>query len=83
MVEAGLHNEALNFIESKMVQNENYSRLILIRGIINLKTHRKEAALNDLLVAFLIDPDNVSWFKDYHPDMLEYPEIHQILQTIN
>ena len=83
MVDAGLQNEALNFIESKMVQNEDYPRLILIRGIVNLKTNRKEAALNDLLVAFVIDPSNVSWFKDHHPEMLEYPEIHQILQTLN
>jgi superkiller protein 3 len=83
MIDAGLHNEALNFIESKMVQSENYSRLVLIRGIVNLKTNRKEAALNDLLIAFLIDPSNVSWFKDYHPEMLEFPEVHKILQTLN
>jgi hypothetical protein len=65
------------------VQKENYARLILIRGIVNLKTNRKEAALNDLLIAFLIDPSNISWFKDYHPEMLEYPEVHQILKTLN
>jgi tetratricopeptide (TPR) repeat protein len=84
MIDAGLHSEALNFIESKlMLKNEDYPRLILIRGIVNLKTNRKEAALNDLLIAFLMDPSNLSWFKDYHPEMLEYPEIHQILQTVN
>jgi tetratricopeptide (TPR) repeat protein len=84
MIDAGLHNEALNYIESKVSQqNENYPRLILIRGIANLKTNRKEAASSDLLIAFLMDPSNVSWFKDYHPEMLEYPEVHQILQTLN
>jgi tetratricopeptide (TPR) repeat protein len=83
MIDAGLQSESLNFIESKMEQNrnENYPRLLLIRGIVNLKIKRKEAALNDLLIAFLMDPGNLSWFKDYHPEMLEYPEINDLLKN--
>jgi len=84
MIDAGLQSEALNFIESKVVQqSEKYPRLILIRGIVNLKTNRKEEAMNDLLIAFLMDPSNVEWFKNYHPEMLEHPDIQELLQNLD
>ncbi len=83
MVGAGLPNDALDFIESKISPDENRSKMILIRGIINLKIRNKDAALRDLLYAFVSDPNNVFWFRENHPELLEYPEINSLLEDVN